>query len=206
MRPEAVAFKLRLVETLPAQLLSNARLEAGLSARGLAAKADVPTSTITRIERGTTDPTLGMLTRLLDATGHELLVTARIRGTAPPTIAALTSAVDAGDGRLRVDWTRLRAFADWARRHPDEVATALADPPRRTDTPLDAILAGMAELLAERCGITPPTWIRSVPTPREEWAPPGTPAMHARAREACPEAFSRRNILLPEDTIFRDAA
>lgn len=192
--------------TTPADLVSHARLEAGLSARGLAAKAGVPTSTVTRIERGTTDPTFGMLTRLLDATGHELLVTAKVRATAPPTIASLASAIAAGDGRPRIDWTRLRAFADWGRQHPDEVASALAHPPRRTETILDAILAGMAELLAERCGLTPPPWTRSVPTPTEEWAPPGTPAMRARARLACPEAFSRRNILLPEDAIFRDAA
>lgn len=194
------------MEVPAAALLSHARLEAGLSARGLAAKAGVPTSTVTRIERGTTDPTLGMLERLLDATGHDLLVKATIRSTAPPTIASLASAVDDGDDRLRIDWTRLRAFADWGRRHPEEVAGALAHPPRRTETILDAILAGMAELLAERSGLNPPPWTRSVPTPLEEWAPPGTPAMRARAREACPEAFSRRNILLSEDTIFRDAA
>jgi transcriptional regulator with XRE-family HTH domain len=190
----------------PSELLRAARRAAGLSASALAAKAGVPTSTVTRIEKGTTDPTFGMLARLLDATGHELIVGTRARHDAPMALASLANAATTDDDRLRVDWTRLRAFADWADRHSGEVAAAIADPPLRSGTVLDAILAALADMLADRAGIEAPRWTRSVPTPREPWAAPGTPAMRARAAAATPGAFRRRNIILSGDAIFRDAA
>ena len=68
------------------------------------------------------------------------------------------------------------------------------------------ILAGFAELLAERAGVSAPPWIRSVPAPPEPWAPPGTPAMRARAEATNADAFGRRNIILPVGALFRDAA
>lgn len=188
----------------PAVMVRDARRAAGLSARALAARARVPTTTVTRIERGTTDPTFGMLRRLLEAAGHELQVDTRALPDARPTLASLANAVEQLDGRERIDWTRLRAFADWANRHPDEVGGAIAERPRTTGTVLDAILAGMGELLAERAGVPAPGWTRSVPIPRESWAPPGTPAMRQRAESASPEAFRRRNVLLPPEAIFRD--
>jgi transcriptional regulator with XRE-family HTH domain len=190
----------------PSELLRAARHAAGLSAGALAAKAHVPTSTVTRIEKGATDPTFGMLARLLAAAGHELVVSTRVRDNAPVALASLANAAAPDEDRLRIDWTRLRAFADWADRHPGEVPAAIADPPLRTGTVLDAILAAFAEVLADRAGIDPPRWTRSVPAPREPWSPPGTPAMRARATAATPDAFRRRNIVLSRDAIFRDAA
>lgn len=59
-----------------------------MSARDLAAKSGVSTSTVTRIERGAINPTVLMLERLLDASGSELVVTAR-PSPRPPTLAAL---------------------------------------------------------------------------------------------------------------------
>ena len=183
-----------------------ARRNAGLSASALAAKAGVPTSTVTRIEKGTTDPTFGMLARVLEAAGFEFHADIRRRAGAPITLASLASAADGTGDRLRVDWTRLRAFADWARRHPTDVAPAIADPPARTGTAFDAILAGFAELLAQRAGVEPPRWTRSVAIPKEQWTPPGTPAMIARARDTTPEPFRCRNIVLPIHTLLREAA
>jgi hypothetical protein len=122
-----------------------------------------------QIEKGTTDPTFGMLTRLLAAAGHELHATSRARHDAPATLASIPTAVEAGSDRLRIDWTRLRAFADWCRRHPGDVGAAIADPPRRTGTAFDAILAAVAELLAERSGVSTPPWTRSVPMVGGSW-------------------------------------
>lgn len=50
----------------------SARRRAGLSQRGLAAAAGVSASTIARIEKGRMEPTLALLTRLIDACGFEL--------------------------------------------------------------------------------------------------------------------------------------
>ncbi|MCB0970941.1 MAG: helix-turn-helix transcriptional regulator [Acidimicrobiales bacterium] len=194
------------MEGSPAQLLTAARRAAGLSASTLAAKARVPTSTVTRIEKGTTDPTFGTLARLLEAADFEFHPGIRRRSGALTTLASLASAADGNGDHLRVDWTRLRAFADWARRHPSDVPLTIADRPAQTGTAFDAILAGFAELLAQRAGSEPPRWTRSVAIPKETWTPPGTPAMVARARDATPEPLRSRNIVLPITTLFREAA
>lgn len=119
-------------------------------------------------------------------------------------ISSLTDAAAYDRGHLRIDWVRLRTFADWCRQHPEHVAAAIADAPAPTDTPLDAILAGFAELLAEQAVTTPPTWTDAVPPLADPFTAPGTPAMRARSAASAPEPFRRRNILLPRSAIFRD--
>jgi transcriptional regulator with XRE-family HTH domain len=177
-----------------------------LSARALAARAGVPTSTVTRIEKDAIDPTVGMLSRLLRAAGHDLVIETVPAEETPISLASLSNAGTVEADRLRIDWTRLRAFADWASLHSADLAGALGEPPRRTGTALDAILAGFAELLADRAGIEAPAWTRSVPAPPEKFVPPGTPSMRARAAAATPAAFRRRNIVLARSALFRDAA
>jgi transcriptional regulator with XRE-family HTH domain len=188
-----------------AALVRSARTRAGLSRRALAAKAGVPTSTVSRIEDEQSDPTLTMLERLVAATGSRLVVEAHPRDDRP-TLAELATAVDRDAGRLRIDWTRLRGFADWATQHPAEVGAAIADPPMRTGTPLDAILAAFAEELADRHGVTRPRWARAVGALREPWSAPGTPRMRAAAEAATPEPFRRRNVVLARSALFRSAA
>jgi transcriptional regulator with XRE-family HTH domain len=53
-------------------LLVDARTRAGLSARALAEKADVPASEIALIESGESDPSVGTLSTLVAACGMEL--------------------------------------------------------------------------------------------------------------------------------------
>ena len=187
-----------------AVLLREARTRAGLSRRTLAAKAGVPTSTVSRVEDGQSDPTFGMLERLLDAAGHRLVLHADPCGD--PTLAELATAVDQDGGRLKIDWTRLRGFADWAAQHPGEVAAAIADPPARTGTPLDAILAAFADEVADWYGIDRPRWTRAVGPLREPWVAPATPRMRAEAEAATPEPFRRRNIVLSRSALFRSVA
>ncbi len=188
-----------------ATALRLARTRAGLSRRALASKAGVPTSTVSRIESEQSDPTISMIERLLAAAGTRLTL-----GCEPiddqPTLAELATAVNPDGNRLKIDWTRVRGFADWAARHPDEVAAAIADPPARTSTPLDAILAAFAEELADQYGISHPRWTRAVGPLTEPWAPPGTPRMRAEAEASTPEHFRRRNLVLARSSLFRSAA
>jgi transcriptional regulator with XRE-family HTH domain len=186
-----------------AALLRNARAHAGLSRRGLATKAGVPTSTVSRIEDEANDPTVSMLERLLAASGSRLVI--EIARDDSPTIAELTTALDRGAGRLKIDWTRLRGFADWAAQHRDALAEAIADPPARTGTPLDAILASFAEQLAVEHGLARPRWTRAVGALSEEWSPRATPRMRAAAQMATPEPFRRRNLVLARSSLFRSA-
>jgi hypothetical protein len=165
----------------------------------------VPTSTVSRIEDEQSDPTLTMLDRLLGAAGARMIIETRPRGDRP-TIAGLATAVDPGGGRVKIDWTRLRGFADWATQHPEDVTEALADPPARTGTPLDAILAAFAEELADRGRVDRPRWTRAVGPLREPWSAPGTPRMRSAASASTPEPFARRHIILARSALFRSAA
>ena len=186
-------------------ILCSARTDAGLSRRALAARAGVATSTVSRIENGDSDVTLSMLRRLLAAAGRELVIDSR-QSDDHPAIAALATAVEVDRGRLKIDWTRLRGFADWAQQHVDDVAAAIADPPARTGTPLDAILAAFAEQLADEHGLERPRWTRAVGALGEVWSSPSTPRMRAAAELSTPEPFRRRNLILARSALFRSAA
>lgn len=186
-------------------LLREARARAGLSRRALATKAGVPTSTVSRIEEEQSDPSLSTLDRLIAAAGGRLIVDV-LTTSERPTIAQLATAVDLGAPRLKIDWTRLRGFADWADQHPDQLAYAIADPPARTGTPLDAILAAFAEQLADDHGLDRPRWTRAIGRLPEPWAPPGTPRMRTAAEASTPESFRRRNLTLARSALFRTTA
>jgi transcriptional regulator with XRE-family HTH domain len=193
------------VSTTAATLLRGARTRAGLSRSGLAAKANVPTSTISRIENEDSDPTITMLERLLAAAGARLVAEAA-PADGDPTLASLATAAERSGGRLKIDWTRLRGFADWATQHPAALPAAIADAPARTGTPFDAILAGFAEELASDHHLAPPRWTRAVGPLPKQWSPPATPRMRASAAAATPEPFRRRNLILAKSALFRKAA
>lgn len=146
-----------------------------------------------------------MLERLLGAASARLVADAAPAG-GPPTFASLATAVEEGTSRLKIDWTRLRGFADWAGQHPELLPAAIADPPARTGTPLDAILAAFAEQLADEHHFSRPRWTRAVGPLTEEWSPPMTPRMRAAAVAATPEPFRRRNVILARSALFRQAA
>ena len=184
------------------ELVRESRIGAGLSRTALARSAGVPTSTVSRIEDGTMDPTLTMLRRILGAASRRLIIETRPLSDAP-TIAALAANAAQGD-RFAVDWTSLRGFADWAMRHPHSIAEAVEDPPLRTGTPLDAILASFTEELCDSVGITRPRWTSDVGEQSPPWATPGTPKMMQRAQAQTPETFRRRGITIARADLFRE--
>ena len=188
--------------TTAANLVREARAGAGLSRGAVARNAGVPTSTVSRIEDGTMDPTLTMLRRVLAGASSRLIINAGpLR--AGPNIAALAADGSAG-GRFVVDWTLLRGFADWALRHPDLVAESVEDPPRRTGTPFDAIIASFAEELCDRIGIDRPRWTSDVGAQSPPWAPPGTPKMMRQAELQTLETFRGRGLTIASTDLFRE--
>ncbi|WP_432881366.1 helix-turn-helix domain-containing protein [Kribbella sp. CA-245084] len=190
------------------ELVRRARQDAGLSRRALAARAGVPTSTVSRIEVGSSDPTLTMLSRLIAASGRHLSVT--MDSAAPASalsIESLTAAYSPDGGVRRVNWARLRGFLDHLLAHPQLTADAIETPPHRTGDPaFDALLAGIAEKLADDLGIPRPRWTRSVPPSPTPWEAPGTPSRVQRARAKAPAQLAARNIWLAEHDLWRDAA
>ena len=192
----------KMAET--ATLVSGARTSAGLTMRALAARADVATSTIARIEAGKVDPTVGMLARLLRAAGRELeLGTHRAPG---PEIADLADAWSRGLRGDRPDWTRLRAFLDHLALHPEQKGSAtLRMPAPSGSAVLDTLLAGIAEKICDDAGHPRPTWARRVPALPEAWATPGTPTMQEAIRAATPRALAERGLSIDERSLWRDS-
>jgi transcriptional regulator with XRE-family HTH domain len=190
----------------PAELVREARQSAGLSARALARLAQVPSSTVLRIESGKVDPTFGMLRRLLEAAGQDLRLrsTRRPLSQRGPLLAELADAwVQSPDEHP--DWTKLRAFVDDLSLHPDRVETAIIRRPTKSPSPvLDTLLAGIAEKLADDAGIGRPAWTRRVPSLSEEWSPFGSPRMRAMWRSAAPPQLLDRGLVIDEPSLWRD--
>lgn len=185
-----------------AAILRRARANSGLSRRALAAKAGVPTSTVSRIEDGESDPTLTMLGRLVQAAGNTLVVESRPQKDRL-TLAELATAFDEDAGRLKIDWTRLRGFVDRVEQHPELLADAISDPPASDVPLLNTILAALAEQLADEHDIERPRWTRAFGPLDEPWSPPSTPRMRESYVATTPEAFRRRKLVLPRSALFR---
>lgn len=190
----------------PAELVREARQSAGLSARALARLAQVPSSTVLRIESGQVDPTVGMLRRLLEAAGQDLRLksTRRPPSQRGPVLAELADAwVEPPDERP--DWTRLRSFLDDLSLRPDRVEAAIVRRPAKSPSPvLDTLLAGIAEKLADDAGISRPAWTRRTPSLCEEWSPFGSPRMRARWRSTAPPQLLDRGLAIDEPSLWRD--
>lgn len=90
-----------------------ARRRAGLSQRALAAATGVSPSTIARIEKGRMDPTVSLLTRVVEACGLDLRLSLA-PGSAPSPDGGLTV-----EDRLREN-DRLAALHLAGRRHRGE--------------------------------------------------------------------------------------
>jgi len=190
-------------------LVRRAREEAGLSRSALAAKAGVPTSTVSRIEAGSSDPTLTMLSRLIAASGRHLSLTLDAVQDRPHRIAieTLTEAYAPDANVRKVNWAQLRGFLDQLTERRELTAEAIDSPPHRTgDAAFDALLASIAEKLADDAGIPRPRWTRSVPPSPTPWEAPGTPARIRRARAQAPAQLAARNIWLAAHDIWRNAA
>lgn len=180
-----------------AQALASIRSRAGLSQRALARLAKVPPSTVSRIERGEVDPSVGMLIRLAEAAGQSVVITATPR--AVPTLADAVAA-----SGVEPDWTRFKAIVDWLGLHPDDADTAIAErPDLRRATPRAAnVAAAVAERIAHLHGLSVPRWASTVPPLDEPWEHPGTPRMIQRSRAAAPREFRDRNIWLAADAVW----
>lgn len=190
-----------------AAMLHEARTSAALSARALALRAGTSTTTVTRIEAGTMDPTVGMLTRLLAASGRRLeLSMLESQGANASSLADLADAWTTTATGDRPDWTRLRAFLDSLALHPHRARAAITRTPPPSGSPmLDALLAAMADKLADDHGRRRPAWTKAsgrvLPSP---WETPGTPRMRQAAREQTPPQLLAHGIIASQDSLWRD--
>lgn len=185
-------------------LVTEARRQSRLSLRELARLADVSFTTISRIESGKVDPTLGMLQRIIEATGHSLRISIEQSSAPRRTLADLSSAVTRMPAGDRPDWTRFRAFVDYLTLHPDEVARAITARPQPTSRLTAALLAGVAEKLADDHGLPRPGWTHTAPKMKPEWTAPGTPRMREERRKHAPRQLLDRGLVIDERSLWRD--
>ncbi len=184
------------------ELVTRAKGSSGLSVRRLAADSGVAGSTITRIQAGSVDPSVGTLERILAAAGFALQLSAIHLGG--PRTARLSDLADAWDrdGRLRLDWPRWRGFLDELALHPDRIPEAIYVPPPPAGEPVvDTLLAAVAEKLADDAGLPRPSWSDQVPPLAEPYEPPT--ARRVTGHEV-PVQLAARGLLIDAASLWRD--
>lgn len=188
----------------PAAWIREQRTRLGLSTRDLARLAGVSYPTISRIENGHEDPRWHTLEKIFEVLGHSFSLTANAQQQL--RLADLSEAwIEDARHAHHPDWTRLRGLADQLTLRPTLIAQAIMpEPPRSRSEIMDALLAGMAEKLADDAGITRPSWTRRRPPLTEPWSVATRPAKRAEAEAATPVQFLHRKLLIPETTIWRN--
>ena len=185
-----------------AQLVANAKGSSGLAVRRLAADAGVAGSTVTRIQAGTVDPTVETLQRILDAAGFDLRVDAvRRGGSRRPQLGDLVDAWTRRDGRPRLAWTRWRAWLDKLALHPELTPEAIyVAPGPAGDRIIDALLAAVAEKLADDAGLPRPSWTGHAPALDEPYSPP---VVRSTGVRHVPAQLAARGLMIDEQSLWR---
>jgi len=197
----------------PNEAVKRARKAAGLSVRTLADIAGISPTTVTRIEGGRVDPGWRTLRKILAAAGEEAVLTTRRLPATPARSRASTTLAGLADAWQRTargdtpNWTRLRGSLDLLAQHPEMLPDALEPRPKPSGSHvMDALLAGIAEKLADDARLPRPAWTRRTPRLESEWSAPGTPAMLAARRSATPPQLRERGFMLDEGSLWRDRA
>jgi transcriptional regulator with XRE-family HTH domain len=196
----------------PKDAVRRARKAAGLSVRALADIAGISPTTVTRIEAGRVEPGWSTLQKVLAAAGEEAVLSTR-RLPAPPAGAGSTTLAGLTDAWQRTargdtpDWTRLRGALDVLAQHPEVLPDALEPRPKPSGSAvMDALLAGIADKLADDARLPRPAWTKRIPRLTSEWSAPGTPAMLAARRAATPPQLKERGLVVDESSLWRDRA
>jgi transcriptional regulator with XRE-family HTH domain len=183
-------------------LISNAKASSGRSVRGLAAAAHVAGSTITRIQTGTVDPTIETIERILDAAGYDLQFRVVRHGCNPgPHLGNLADAWTTREGRLRLDWTRWRTLLDQLALHPDLTPEAIyVPPPPAGNRVVDALMAAVAEKLADDANLRRPSWTATAPSLDEPFRPP----VRRNVDMDVPSQLAARGLMIDMGSLWRD--
>lgn len=184
------------------EVITRAKGSSGVSVRALATAAGVAGSTITRIQGGVVDPTLHTVEQIVEAAGYELQLGVVRRGTQrPPRLGDLSEAWSARGGRLRIAWTRWRALLDHLALNPEQVPEAIYMPPLPSGSRIvDALLAGVAEKVADDAHLPRPSWTVSTPVLEEPYQPRVRPGVQLEV----PPQLSARGLMIDTESLWRD--
>ncbi len=176
-------------------LLRSARRSAGISQRTLAQRAGRRQPQIADVERGQHDVTVDVLTQLLTAAGHRLVVVPTTRTTPAETAEGIRDALLAArpDRALR---EALQLSDDLAACElPVRAALCAAEPETTGDIRYDALIAGLVELRLP--GRSCPSWARSAARvlPNRWWVDE-TPGLAELNLAETPPALLRHGVVL----------
>jgi transcriptional regulator with XRE-family HTH domain len=188
-----------------AELLREARRSAGLTQGELARRSGVSQPHVSAYENGRREPSVPTITRLIEASGHELVLSLRVPAYRPMSLADIAHEIPADQPGARGGrwfWVRefLRGFTDDAG-HDERAALILKDPAATGERVWDAILAAVAEHLSFHHDLPCPRWVHEPGRfAGHAWFLSDLPTQRAWAVETSPASFRRRNLfILPAD-------
>lgn len=104
---------------------------------------------------------------------------------------------------VRFDRQRWRGLLDELAREPAFVPEAIYPPPPAGDAVVDALVAAIAEKLADDASLTRPSWTRSVPALEVPYRPP---VVRTGAPRSIAPQLEARGLLIATASLWRDPA
>lgn len=156
---------------------------------------------MSEIERGTHDPSFGLVERLATATGHRLVAVPTDAPAAYETAQRLTEILDE-DPTPRGYERGLTVLVDFSRRlaaqdGPTRVALTVTRPASTGSAHFDAALAAAVEHWLAPDGLAEPDWVGE-PTPRLPWPWMPDPEVDPRGPSPLVVPFVIRGIIVNE--------
>jgi transcriptional regulator with XRE-family HTH domain len=180
-----------------ADLLITARRQSGLTQAQMAKIAKTTQSAIAAYEAGRREPTVPVLQRMLEATGHNLLIAFE----ADENIYRIADlARDIRETPPKNSQRRLRLVFEFLRdvNESQQLSLRFAVEPMATgDRRFDALLAAITEDSCVRGGVAPPSWVFANKRFLDEaWWVSNLKSARAQALVNTPASFRRRGVMI----------
>ena len=180
-----------------ADLLITARRQSGLTQAQMAKIAKTTQSAIAAYEAGRREPTVPVLQRMLEATGHNLVIAfeadENIYRIADLARDIRKTPAKNGERRLRLVFEFLRDVNE-----SQQLSLRFAVEPMATgDRRFDALLAAITEDSCVRGGVAPPSWVFANKRFLDEaWWVSNLKSARAQALVNTPASFRRRGVMI----------
>ena len=180
-----------------ADLLITARRQSGLTQAQMAKIAKTTQSAIAAYEAGRREPTVPVLQRMLEATGHNLVIAfeadENIYRIADLARDIRKTPAKNGERRLRLVFEFLRDVSE-----SQQLSLRFAVEPMATgDRRFDALLAAITEDSCVRGGVAPPSWVFANKRFLDEaWWVSNLKSARAQALVNTPASFRLRGVMI----------
>jgi transcriptional regulator with XRE-family HTH domain len=186
-------------ESVAGELLRDSRVKAGLSQREVSKRSGIAQSHIARIERGSLQPSIPTLGKLLDAidVGISFVVhSVDHRTSASAASARISDALqEYGEERALREWLVL--LDDLSAVDAGRFSELVAEAPRLIgDRRWDALVAATVEYVADLKCVAPARWVEEEGRHCHEWYFSGIRALEDMERAESPVAFVRHGVYL----------